>query len=213
MATRKCLFLGISALTVLGAITLDANADIIQEQTNQNILWPSGSTRGQTFLADASVATITSIEFYYSSSNTSLPAAQPTILIYEGEGFGGNVVDSSISPLIPSDSVDSWIEVQFTNAEVTPGQMYTFQLNQATGAAGGYAIWGDASVDVYPNGEHLTNDGSKLTHAFFDNMFRIHGVPEPSTLGLALLVAVGPAFTTCRKFKRRPQASGGDDHS
>ena len=184
MTTRTVFRGGLAAAFLVGWSVVPSHADIIQEQYNQTLYWGFGSTRGQTFIPDSSVSTITAIDFYYVSENTSLPAAQPTVLIYEGEGFGGSVVDSAVSPLIPSDAPSGWISVPFNNTPVTPGQMYSYRLSQPTGAAGGYMLWGDFSVDVYPDGEHLDDSGGKLTHAFFDNTFRIHGVPEPASLGL-----------------------------
>lgn len=184
MTTRTVLQSGLVAVFFVAGGMVPSSADILQEQYNQSIYWGFGSTRGQTFLPDTSVSTITAIDFYYASGNTSLPPARPTVLIYEGEGFGGSVVDSAVSPLIPSDALDGWISVPFNNTPVTPGQRYTFQLSQPTGAAGGCMLWGDDSVDVYPDGEHLDDSGGKLTSAFFDNAFRIHGVPEPASLGL-----------------------------
>ncbi|MCA9229139.1 MAG: hypothetical protein KDA57_00695 [Planctomycetales bacterium] len=201
MKTRRFFSLSV-AISIVAAIstlafTLSlASADIIQEVWNQSVSLGSGGNtnhRGQTFTADSTVAQLGSIGFFYVGNfNEHLPDSQPTITLYEGLGYGGTVVNNSTIDPIPADSPNHWVDADFSGTTLTPGQLYTFQLNQPVEpVSGAYALYASSSVDIYPDGEHLSENGTGFTHAYFDLAFRVLGIPEPSTLLLGALVGLG----------------------
>ncbi len=200
----------IGAMLMLTALAGSAAADIIQSQWNQSLSLGSGGNtnhRGQTFLADASVAQLGSIGFfYYGPVNQTLPASQPTITLYQGFGYGGTVVHASAVDPIPADSTHHWVDADFSGVTLTPGQLYTIQLNQPTEpVSGAYAIYASTTIDIYTDGEFLSENGTGFTNAHFDMAFRVQAaVPEPATCSLLLMAVLGMVWRRRHGVHRSP---------
>jgi hypothetical protein len=187
-----------AVVLVVAGITAPCHGDIIQDAANQSMYWPFGEVRGQTFTADETVTTLRSIGFYYSPGNPTFPDARPTMTLYQGHGYGGQVLGSVTLGPIPGSSPHHWVDADFSGVTLVVGEVYTFKLAQTPGASGGFMVWGHVTDDIYPHGVFLNSKGDAVpTH---DLQFRVLAVPEPGSFGL-LATAAGAIFFL-RRWRR-----------
>ena len=195
--TQKVIRSGV-LVAILLCLSPAAEAAIIQDQQNGSLAWSLGALiTGQSFTADASVAQLSSVEFYYLNTNTALPAATPVIELLSGGGYGGPVLGSFQFNLTENEP-SGYKAADFSGIVLTAGQSYTFRFTQAGGAEG--ALTG-SSLNPYAGGIRYDQFGGGF--AADDLRFRINGagdtsVPEPSTAILIGLPAVAIALVNRR---------------
>jgi hypothetical protein len=190
--THKLIRSGVFAAILLSLLPA-GEAAIIQDQHNGSLAWSFGQfITGQSFTADASVTQLSTLEFYYLSTSTALPAATPLIELFSGAGYGGAVLGSYQFNLAENEP-SGYKAADFSGIVLTPGQSYTFRFTQAGGAEGALA---GSSANPYAGGIRYDQFGGGFPAD--DLRFRINGVgdtsvPEPSTallIGLPLVVAL-----------------------
>jgi hypothetical protein len=187
-AAKRTFFVGILSVLLIPA----GQAGIIQDSGGTQTFWPFGeSVVGQTFTADATVANLSTIEFYYGAANESIrDAASPVISLFAGSGYGGTLLDSVMLTLAENEP-SGYKPADFSGNVLIPGQIYTFRITQTAWAEGGFEY---SSNDVYPGGVIVEGLQGDLR-------FRITGstsaVPEPGTLWLIGLLA--PALLLSRR--------------
>jgi len=180
-------------MLALAALTSRADAYQIIDQQNtfsNSVLGPSSSP-GQSF-----TPTLSGIDFATFALATSDPTNGALVfaVLFEGDGFGGSPVSASSNDvLVLNTSSFQSFEFDFSpSVSLTPGQVYTLQLVDATGQT---LYEAEAGANPYAGGVEYVSSGVAQTgyDMVFSEGVQSLSVPEPGPLvqcgvtGLAVL--------------------------
>ncbi len=169
-------------------------ADIIVAYNGSGGFFGSVNTRvvGQTFLADSSVEVLETMSFFYVEGNNHLSAASVTIDLFQGEGYGGALVDSQTKTATKGIG-NYWEDFDFSGNTLVPGQVYSWRLSGGPGAGG------NGNGVTYADGTRLDSSGNPISG---DLAFRVLGSPIPEPSGL-VLAGLGLLAIACGRRRRR----------
>lgn len=185
-----------------------ASGDIVSHYTSSaGATWWGASlgTRGQSFVADASVADLGSIGFFYDDANAqvgSLAPAAPVFTLFNGVGYAGSVVAAAqADPIVPKTG-DRWIDADFTGVTLIPGQTYSFQIFQDnfSSTAGAFSYSGVDGHNAYLPGDMLRWDG--VPESPYDLHFRVLGASAPA-VPAPLAAIMAPVMFAYVAYRRR----------
>ncbi len=156
---------------------------------------------GQSFTPSFSTLDFASFPLYTAPA----PASTYRVDVYSGDGFGGAVVGSSLSQLLPVNSMQD-VEFDFASpVSLTPGSRYTLRVVRVAGSNNNLTLLADFS-DPYTGGSQYSYSGSIETG--YDTVFSegTGSLPEPSSIiiaiGLAALASLSSRARGIRKIVR-----------
>lgn len=166
-------------------------APIVQDTNTGSLQIEYHSPLGQSFAAQDGV--LNSFGLYFLTYNPGSGYSPLTVTIYEGAGFGGAVLGSTV--INPVAGSNGWFDAAF-NIATTVNQTYTAGISTGTAYWGADVNWGG---NPYAGGTAFYQ-GAEQSAADF--RFRVNAVPEPETYAM-LLAGLGLMGAVARRRKAK----------
>ncbi|MBT2989418.1 MAG: hypothetical protein KME48_07480 [Candidatus Thiodiazotropha sp. (ex Ctena orbiculata)] len=177
-----------ASVLFVGLISTAEAATIIQNSGQFDLAIAAYDPIGQSFIAED--LRLGSIAFAFSDMNPTLANLPVTMTLYEGAGFGGNVVNSvaqTLPAVLPGTyDTPQFIDFNFSGTDLTIGDTYTATVT--TGSSYKVGVVYNGLSDAYLGGQLFHSSASPLSScpSGCDLNFRVTPSPVPVP-GAALL--------------------------
>lgn len=165
-------------------------APIVQDTGDSYLQIEYYSPMGQSFTAQDSV--LNSFGMFFTTMNSHSGYTPLTVTIYNGSGFGGAVLGSTV--INPVAGSNGWVDAAF-NITTTANQTYTAGITAGSAYWGANINWGG---NPYAGGTAFYSGVEQPS----DWRFRVNAVPEPETYAM-LLAGLGLMSAVARRRKAK----------